>query len=378
MDGPCSPSTSAARSWRPGVVDADGDGRSRSASRPTPPATPTATRCSAALARRWPPRSRAGDEVACGVGCGGPMTPRRRAVSPLNIPGWRDFPLRRPAGRARSALAVHVDNDAKALALGEGWRGRGASASATSSPWSCRPASAAASCSTAACSTAPHGNAGHIGHVIVEPDGRAVRVRGPGLPRGRGVGHRHRGPHRARRRPRRRAERASARRRAGRAGGRRRSPPCSTCGWPSSPARWPSASATTFFAAAQDELDRSRPARLRPRRRDPSRPASATTGPLVGAAAVALAGARAPASAVALSRRHYRRRRWIPPTRRGRGLPREGAGLPRRAPARRTGRASARSPASEADGVHRRVARDARTSTATSPRRGRRSTAAPG
>ena len=32
--------------------------------------------------------------VACGVGCGGPMTPGGEEVSPLNIPAWRDFPLR--------------------------------------------------------------------------------------------------------------------------------------------------------------------------------------------------------------------------------------------------------------------------------------------
>ncbi len=65
-----------------------------------------------------------GDEIvdACGVGCGGPMTPGGDAVSPLNIPAWRDFPLR---GRleAHVGAPTHVDNDAKALALGEGWRG---------------------------------------------------------------------------------------------------------------------------------------------------------------------------------------------------------------------------------------------------------------
>src|SRR3954454_1892777 len=33
--------------------------------------------------------------VACGVGCGGPMLPGGAEVSPLNIPGWRGFPLRR-------------------------------------------------------------------------------------------------------------------------------------------------------------------------------------------------------------------------------------------------------------------------------------------
>ena len=63
-----------------------------------------------------------GDAVVCGVGCGGPMTPGGDRVSPLNIPGWRDFPLRARLAEL-SGLPVFVDNDAKALALGEGWIG---------------------------------------------------------------------------------------------------------------------------------------------------------------------------------------------------------------------------------------------------------------
>ena len=31
--------------------------------------------------------------VACGIGCGGPMNPIDRTVSPLHIPSWVDFPL---------------------------------------------------------------------------------------------------------------------------------------------------------------------------------------------------------------------------------------------------------------------------------------------
>ncbi len=96
---------------------------------------------------------RGGDEVACGVGSGGPMTGGGETVSPLNIAGWRGFPLRARL-IAELGLPVHVDNDAKALALGEGWIGA-AAGSATSSPWSCPRGSAAGSCSMAASSTAP-------------------------------------------------------------------------------------------------------------------------------------------------------------------------------------------------------------------------------
>ena len=58
----------------------------------------------------------------CGVGCGGPMARGGVAVSPLNIPAWRGFPLRARLAE-RTGVPTHVDNDAKALALGEGWRG---------------------------------------------------------------------------------------------------------------------------------------------------------------------------------------------------------------------------------------------------------------
>ena len=90
-------------------------------------------------------------------------------VSPVNIHGWREFPLRSRLA-ALVGLPTFVDNDAKALALGEGWVG------------------AAAGCDDyigMVVSTGvgggivldgrlldgDSGNAGHIGHVIVDPDG---------------------------------------------------------------------------------------------------------------------------------------------------------------------------------------------------------------
>jgi glucokinase len=112
----------------------------------------------------------AGDEVVCGVGTGGPMTPAGETVSPLNIPAWRDFPLRARLAEA-VGLATFVDNDAKALALGEGWRGaaRGVAhfvAMVVSTGVGGGIVLDGRLLDGAA------GNAGHIGHVIVEPDGR--------------------------------------------------------------------------------------------------------------------------------------------------------------------------------------------------------------
>ena len=54
-----------------------------------------------------------------GVGCAGPMTIDGEEVSPLNIAGWRDFPLRRSL-RTAFGREVYVEGDAKALALAEG------------------------------------------------------------------------------------------------------------------------------------------------------------------------------------------------------------------------------------------------------------------
>lgn len=117
--------------------------------------------------------------TVCGVGCGGPMTPDGELVSPLNIPQWRRFPLR---GRLTDLLGVevHVDNDAKAFALGEGWLGAAAGARNF----------IAMVVSTGVGGgivldgkllEGETGNAGHIGHVVVEPDGFALPDHVPGV-----------------------------------------------------------------------------------------------------------------------------------------------------------------------------------------------------
>lgn len=107
--------------------------------------------------------------VAVGVGCGGPMRYPSGHISPLNIPGWRDFPLRDRLSDA-FGLPCIVDNDAKAVALAERWRGA---------------ARGARNMMGMVVSTGvgggiildgrllhgEHGNSGHIGHVIVWPGG---------------------------------------------------------------------------------------------------------------------------------------------------------------------------------------------------------------
>lgn len=107
---------------------------------------------------------------ACGIACGGPMSPGGEMVSPLNIPGWRDFPLK---GRLAelTRLPTWLDNDAKALALAEGWVGTAIG----------EPNYLAMVVSTGVGGgivldgrilEGRTGNAGHIGHLTVQPGGR--------------------------------------------------------------------------------------------------------------------------------------------------------------------------------------------------------------
>jgi len=107
--------------------------------------------------------------VVCGVGCGGPMTLGGEAVSPVNIPAWRGFALRARL-EALTGLPTFVDNDAKAMAVAEGWVGAAAGV----------PSFLGMVVSTGVGGgivldgrllDGLDGNAGHIGHITVDPDG---------------------------------------------------------------------------------------------------------------------------------------------------------------------------------------------------------------
>lgn len=113
---------------------------------------------------------RHGDEVVCGVGTGGPMAAGGEEVSPLNIPGWRRFPLRRRLAEA-TGLVTFVDNDAKALALAEGWVGGAAGVSDFLAMVVSTGVGGGLVLGGRLLDGAG-GNAGHIGHVIVAPGGQ--------------------------------------------------------------------------------------------------------------------------------------------------------------------------------------------------------------
>jgi glucokinase len=105
-----------------------------------------------------------------GCGCGGPMRWPEGAVSPLNIPAWRDFPLRdRLIDRTRG-LPVRVHNDAICLAAAEHWRGAGrGTTNMLGMVVSTGVGGGLILDGRLVGGTS--GNAGHIGHVVVYPDG---------------------------------------------------------------------------------------------------------------------------------------------------------------------------------------------------------------
>ena len=106
------------------------------------------------------------------------MSPDGETVSPLNIEGWRAFPLRSRLHEL-TGVPTYVDNDAKALALAEGLTG----AAAGERDFIAIVVSTGIGGGVVLNGRLLEGrlgNAGHIGHVVVEPDGRACACGGRG------------------------------------------------------------------------------------------------------------------------------------------------------------------------------------------------------
>jgi len=116
-------------------------------------------------------RVRGDEEVsALGVACAGPMTTGGSTVSPLNIPVWRDFPLRDELCEA-TGLVVDIDGDVRALALAEGDFGAAREVSSYAS-LVVSTGVGGALVMDGRLLRGESGNAGHIGHLNVVPQGR--------------------------------------------------------------------------------------------------------------------------------------------------------------------------------------------------------------
>lgn len=109
---------------------------------------------------------------AVGIGSAGPVDACAGTVSPVNVPGWRDYPLVDRVRAATGDLPVELIGDGVAITAAEHWQG------------------AARGHDNALCMVVstgvggglvlggrlhpgPTGNAGHIGHISVDLDGDA-------------------------------------------------------------------------------------------------------------------------------------------------------------------------------------------------------------
>ena len=116
--------------------------------------------------------------VTVGIACAGPSANNLESVSPLNIPQWRDFPLRNRLVDI-TGLPVFGDGDAKALALAEGWVG-GAKGVDNFMAMVVSTGVGGGIVLNGQLLEGASGNAGHVGHVIVEPNGRRCVCGGRG------------------------------------------------------------------------------------------------------------------------------------------------------------------------------------------------------
>lgn len=105
-----------------------------------------------------------------GIGCGGPMTWPAGAVSPLNIPAWRDFPLRARLAERYPGVPVRLHNDAVAVAIAEHWRGA-AEGVDNMIGMVVSTGVGGGIVSGGRILDGATGNAGHIGHVVADPTG---------------------------------------------------------------------------------------------------------------------------------------------------------------------------------------------------------------
>lgn len=117
-----------------------------------------------------------------GVGCGGPMRWPDGVVSPLNLPGWQEFPLRARLAETvpgTPGLPVRLHNDAVCVAVAEHWLGAGRGADHVMGMVVSTGVGGGLVLGGRTVDGA-HGNAGHVGHVVVEPDGAPCECGGRG------------------------------------------------------------------------------------------------------------------------------------------------------------------------------------------------------
>lgn len=162
-----------------GVVDANGQ-LLHQHRQPTPPGGDAEAVWAAAQRALTDALAAAGGTVSgIGISSAGPIHLPEGTVSPVNIAGWRGFPIRDRVAAAVPGVPVRLAGDGLCMALGEHWRGAGQGAAfmlgmvvstgiggglvLDGVPYDGRT-----------------GNAGHVGHMVVDMDGPACSCGGRG------------------------------------------------------------------------------------------------------------------------------------------------------------------------------------------------------
>ncbi|WNM32047.1 ROK family protein [Streptomyces sp. Li-HN-5-11] len=108
--------------------------------------------------------------TALGIGSAGPVDASAGTVSPVNVPGWRDYPLVERARAATGGLTVQLIGDGVAITAAEHWQG----AARGHDNALCMVVSTGVGGGlvlNGRLHPGPTGNAGHIGHISVDLEG---------------------------------------------------------------------------------------------------------------------------------------------------------------------------------------------------------------
>ncbi|MFG2136527.1 ROK family protein [Streptomyces sp. NPDC048650] len=151
------------------------DGRGRlivRAARPTPADQDGATvmRAVAEVVRELAAGPEWARVAAVGIGSAGPVDASAGTVSPVNIPGWRDFPLVAGVRALVGERPVVLVGDGVAMTAAEHWQGA-ARGHANALCMVVSTGVGGGLVLDGRLHTGPTGNAGHIGHISVDLDG---------------------------------------------------------------------------------------------------------------------------------------------------------------------------------------------------------------
>lgn len=108
--------------------------------------------------------------AAVGIGSAGPVNARAGTVSPVNIPGWRDFPLVAGVRALVGGRQVVLVGDGVAMTAAEHWQGA-ARGHANALCMVVSTGVGGGLVLNGQLHPGPTGNAGHIGHISVDLDG---------------------------------------------------------------------------------------------------------------------------------------------------------------------------------------------------------------